>query len=48
MDSAAAWMVPEQQLKDLDLSERGHIKCPKNFFIPVNEKLGIVKVNYLM
>ena len=41
MDSTAVWMASEQKLKVLGLSERGHIICLKNFYIPVNEKLRI-------
>ena len=40
MDSTAVWMTSKQQLKDLGLSERGHIICLKNFCLPLNEKSG--------
>ena len=40
MGSTAVWMASEQQLKDLDLSERGHIICLKNFSRSLNEKSG--------
>lgn len=40
MDSTAVWMASKQQLKDLGLSERGHIICLKNFCVPLNEKSG--------
>ena len=40
MDSTAVWMASKQHLKDLGLSERGHIICLKNFCLPLNEKNG--------